>query len=89
MFFNQWNQGKDSGRPARTNRGRNRARRKTNVREDIQPELLKSIRIHYVRTIDEVLSLAFSRPVLRVVSETQPRPSSHLKIGARTIPLFF
>src|SRR5262245_30696513 len=36
------------------------AQNEKNVREDIQPELLKSIRIHYVRTIDEVLNLAFS-----------------------------
>jgi ATP-dependent Lon protease len=36
-----------------------------NVREDIQSELLKDIQIHYVRTIEEVLILAFSSPVLR------------------------
>ena len=30
-----------------------------NVQEDIQPELLKDIKIHYVRMIDEVLNLAF------------------------------
>src|SRR5262245_10419160 len=30
-----------------------------NVHEDIQPELLKDITIHYVRMIDEVLNLAF------------------------------
>ena len=41
-----------------------------NVREDIQTELLNDIQIHYVRTIDEVLKLAFSTPVLR----TQPQP---------------
>jgi len=35
-----------------------------NVREDIQPELLKDIRIHYVRMIDEVLNLAFPEPIL-------------------------
>jgi len=35
-----------------------------NVREDIQPELLKEIQIHYVRMIEEVLSLAFPSPVL-------------------------
>ena len=52
------------------------AQNEKNVREDIQPELLKSIRIHYVRTIDEVLNLAFSRPVLRVVPETQPIPQA-------------
>jgi ATP-dependent Lon protease len=30
-----------------------------NVREDIQPELLHDMTIHYARTIDEVLALAF------------------------------
>jgi ATP-dependent Lon protease len=38
-----------------------------NVREDIQPELLKGIKIHYVRMIDEVLNLAFPEPILRGV----------------------
>ena len=52
------------------------AQNEKNVREDIQPELLQSIRIHYVRTIDEVLNLAFSRPVLRVVPDTQPVPQA-------------
>src|SRR5688572_3177316 len=35
-----------------------------NVREDIQTELLKDIKIHYVRMIDEVLNLAFPSPIL-------------------------
>jgi ATP-dependent Lon protease len=35
-----------------------------NVQEDIQPELLKNIQIHYVRTIEEVLNQAFLAPVL-------------------------
>jgi ATP-dependent Lon protease len=43
-----------------------------NVREDIQPELLKEIKIHYVRMIDEVLNLAFPEPVL---SGAKPRPT--------------
>jgi ATP-dependent Lon protease len=43
-----------------------------NVREDIQPELLKDIKIHYVRMIDEVLNLAFPEPVL---SGAKPRPT--------------
>ncbi len=38
-----------------------------NVREDIQPELLKDIKIHYVRMIDEVLNLAFPSAVLKGV----------------------
>ena len=29
------------------------------AREDIQPELLQEIKIHYVKTIEEVLELAF------------------------------
>ena len=41
-----------------------------NVREDIQPELLKDITIHYVRMIDEVLNLAFPSPIL---NREQPR----------------
>src|SRR5262252_4191236 len=40
-----------------------------NVKEDIQAELLKDLKIHYVRTIDEVLSLAFAVSVLRPVQQ--------------------
>jgi ATP-dependent Lon protease len=40
------------------------AQNEKNVREDIQPELLKGIKIYYVRMIDEVLNLAFPEPVL-------------------------
>jgi len=47
------------------------AQNEKNVREDIQPELLKGIQIHYVRTIEEVLRLAFAKPVLRTI---QPEP---------------
>jgi ATP-dependent Lon protease len=42
-----------------------------NVREDIQQELLQDIRIHYVRTIEEVLGHAFPSPVLK---GNQPQP---------------
>jgi ATP-dependent Lon protease len=45
-----------------------------NVKEDIQAELLQDVRIHYVRTIDEVLDLAFPTPVLRV----QPEPAQKI-----------
>src|SRR2546428_14108919 len=44
------------------------AQNEKNVREDIQPELLQEIKIHYVKTIEEVLGLAFPRRVLRAVS---------------------
>ena len=43
-----------------------------NVREDIQPELLREIKIHYVRTIEDVLNLAFPQRVLRAVPRTEP-----------------
>jgi len=46
-----------------------------NVREDIQPELLKGIEIHYVRMIDEVLNLALVEPVLTSV---QPHPTTQV-----------
>ena len=38
-----------------------------NVIEDIQPELLSEVQVHYVRTIEDVLHLAFPRRVFRVV----------------------
>jgi len=41
-----------------------------NVREDIQPELLKDLQIHYVRTIEELLVLAFATPVLKPLQAT-------------------
>jgi ATP-dependent Lon protease len=43
-----------------------------NVREDIQPELLKEIKIHYVKTIEEVLVLAFPKRVLRAIPGQEP-----------------
>src|SRR5205814_9322283 len=43
------------------------AQNEKNVREDIQPELLREIKIHYVKTIEEVLEIAFPRRVLRAV----------------------
>jgi ATP-dependent Lon protease len=48
------------------------AQNEKNVLEDIQPELLHELRIHYVRTIEEVLNLAFPKRVLRPVPGTEP-----------------
>ena len=48
------------------------AQNEKNVREDIQPELLQEIKIHYVKTIEEVLDLAFPRPVLRALPGQEP-----------------
>jgi len=38
-----------------------------NVKEDIQPELLKDLTIYYIRTTEELLALAFAVPVLHPV----------------------
>jgi ATP-dependent Lon protease len=48
------------------------AQNEKNVREDIQPELLQEMKIHYVKTIEEVLEHAFARPVLRVIPTKEP-----------------
>src|SRR5215471_14841758 len=48
------------------------AQNEKNVREDIQPELLREINIHYVKTIDEVLEQAFPKRVLRAVPGKEP-----------------
>jgi ATP-dependent Lon protease len=48
------------------------AQNENNVKEDIQPELLQEIKIHYVKTIEEVLEIAFPKPVLRVLPGNEP-----------------
>src|SRR5207247_10985635 len=50
------------------------AQNEKNVVEAIQPELLQEIKIHYVRTIEEVLNLALPRRVLRAVRAREPSP---------------
>jgi ATP-dependent Lon protease len=48
------------------------AQNEKNVREDIQPELLQEMKIQYVKTIEEVLELAFPKRVLRAVPDKEP-----------------
>src|SRR5215472_14030664 len=48
------------------------AQNEKNVREDIQPELLQELKIHYVKTIEEVLELAFPKRVLRAIPGNEP-----------------
>jgi len=38
-----------------------------NVKEDIQPDLLENLKIHYIRTTEELLGLAFATPVLHPI----------------------
>jgi ATP-dependent Lon protease len=48
------------------------AQNEKNVKEDLQPDLLKELTIHYVKTIEEVLNLAFPSRVLRVLKDGPP-----------------
>jgi ATP-dependent Lon protease len=48
------------------------AQNEKNVREDIQPELLRELKIHYVKTIEEVLEFAFPKRVLRAIPGNEP-----------------
>ena len=53
------------------------AENEKNVLEDIQPDLLASVQIRYIKTIEDVLKLAFKREVLSeepdvAASETEP-----------------
>ena len=48
------------------------AQNEKNVREDIQQELLQELKIHYVKTIEELLVLAFPKRVLRAVPGQEP-----------------
>src|SRR5262249_4168946 len=48
------------------------AQNEKNVREDIQQELLQEIKINYVNTIEDVLSLAFPKRVLRALPGAEP-----------------
>src|SRR5207247_1461695 len=52
------------------------AQNEKNVREDIQPELLKEIKFHYVKTIEEVLEFAFTKRVLRPIPGAEPIPQA-------------
>ena len=48
------------------------AQNEKNVKEDIQPELVRELKFHYVKTIEEVLRLAFPKPVLRALPSAEP-----------------
>jgi len=48
------------------------AQNEKNVKEEIQPELLQEIKIHYVKTIEDVLEIAFPKPVLRALPGNEP-----------------
>jgi ATP-dependent Lon protease len=48
------------------------AQNERNVREDIQPELINEIKIHYVKTIEEALNLAFPQRILRTLPGSEP-----------------
>jgi ATP-dependent Lon protease len=54
-----------------------------NVQEDVQPELLASIQVHYVKTIEEVLLLAFEGLKL-LPADDFPTPAGAVEGARRT-----
>src|SRR6202158_5315395 len=49
------------------------AENKTNLEEDLTPEQLANIRVHYVKTIDEVLELALPATVREELRDAEER----------------
>jgi ATP-dependent Lon protease len=49
------------------------AENRTNVEEDLTPEQLENLNVHYVKTIDEALALALppTQPIAKVESERE------------------
>ena len=47
-----------------------------NVKEDLQPEMLEDVKIHFVRTVDEALEIALGK------FETPVRPATGGPLGA-------
>ena len=49
------------------------AENKTNVEEDLSPEQLQGVNVHYVTTIDEVLNLALPSSAAEVRKDAEER----------------
>ncbi|MCL4524043.1 MAG: endopeptidase La, partial [Acidobacteria bacterium] len=59
-----------------------------NVKQDLQPEMLEGLEIHYVSTLDEVLEIALSKAEQPVVEPPKPRTSEAVptaQVGARSV----
>jgi ATP-dependent Lon protease len=59
-----------------------------NVKQDLQPEMLEGLQIHYVKTLDQVLEIALSKPEQPVAEASKPRTSEAVpapQLGARSV----
>ena len=62
------------------------AENKTNVDEDLTPEQLENLNVHYVKTISEVLELAL--PTSRREENTMPRSAKKCLPSSRSANRF-
>ncbi len=59
-----------------------------NVKQDLQPEMLEGLQIHYVSTLDQVLEIALTKPEQPKAEAPKPRTTETAPVsplGARTV----
>ena len=59
-----------------------------NVKQDLQPEMLEGLEIHYVKTLDQVLEIALSNPQQPGAEPPKPRAAEATptpQLGARSV----
>ena len=59
-----------------------------NVKQDLQPEMLEGLKIHYVSTLGQVLEIALSKPEQPVAEPSKPRTAETApapQLGARSV----
>ncbi|MBI1738787.1 MAG: endopeptidase La [Acidobacteria bacterium] len=59
-----------------------------NVKQDLQPEMLEGLQIHYVKSLDQVLEIALSKPEQPVAEPHKPRTAEAAptpQLGARSV----
>jgi ATP-dependent Lon protease len=58
------------------------AENRTNVAEDLTPEQLEGVNIHYVSTIEEALSIALPSSAAEERSDEREREAALTRVGA-------
>ena len=59
-----------------------------NVKQDLQPEMLEGLQIHYVSTLGQVLDIALSKPEQPIAEPSKPRTTETApppQLGARSV----
>jgi len=59
-----------------------------NVKQDLQPEMLEGLQIHYVSTLGQVLDIALSKPEQPIAEPSKPRTAETAptpQLGARSV----